>query len=702
MGKRRSGVALAYVLLMTVVLFAFIAAFFLRFTHTLKFLSYDEGGVRARALAESGAYLAVTLLRERAVDWYEAFDQPIPSSVFGPEYTEEVLGGQFELEFTREPDLYPGAGEWLTLVSTGRSGKRTARTAVTLKLTNPVINYAILNNAGTYRVTWGSITGPIFSNGDVWIRHDAWGYNDFHQRWIHSWSHPKLDAEIKATGDIFLQNENGDSTMSPRYSAAKKYFDGSYSPEVIVHDDLPHVDEKGSLTLTGDLEAQPNVAVGVDTPEMSEVLAKYRQKEDKTVVDVSDYPEGVMAEFIDGKLYLSRARYQTVGKVFDKDIYAEQAPHLIRDLESNYGVSGVDQLLRNEVVWNDPDFPDAPYPSELQDDLNGDGVPETAGDYIELKKLVRGEPLPGSPIHLSRSEYKTVYLETSRTDHDLDGDGKANAPPIFVRGNVEGKAVMVYDVTDDALDPNYDKLNMFVLGQHEDPYRDENTHQVTISHPGVPGGLRYEDPTSKSSPDSTEPASPDALIMVSRGNLNSFGETGWYKDVVRAEDGTAVRFLDQLRSLDKLYVDHFTAQGDWEAGDYRMYRGGAQVTTPMFGVFLANRSRADTPRLSTEGQLVEGYGDRAHRTWMKWESFPAPWPDGARPNRYALFPLRMRQSRTSEGATYDVNGALASLGKPLYNRGDVRYDYKMQSLTAAELEEIGLPLSVVVATWQTL
>jgi len=80
---KRRGVALPYTLLISMLLISFVAALLLRVTQSLRFTTFDESYVRARMLADGGARLAVTLMRDFNDKWY-AGKLPVVARTSGP------------------------------------------------------------------------------------------------------------------------------------------------------------------------------------------------------------------------------------------------------------------------------------------------------------------------------------------------------------------------------------------------------------------------------------------------------------------------------------------------------------------------------------------------------------------------------------------------------------------------------------------
>lgn len=699
--RRRRGIALVYALWVTVILSALTAAVLIRFLPSLRAQAFNQGTVRSRMLADSAAELALVLMRDDSLDWYRKGGLPYPVTSQSLGYTDASLGGTFDLRFEQIGSLYPNNASYLTVLATGYSGRASAHSAVTVKLTSPLTNYVYFSN-GSYNIEgWGNpeISGPLFVNangdaGDISMWHDIRFWNAQNNREEHASGHIKLASQFKATGNIYIRN----SDYRHDYSQAPKNMDGNTNPGNVVHDDITGVTPTGKVELVSALNAQANIPLNVDMPEMPDVLDKIRKKEGKIPVDVTDYPDGVLAEFSDGKLYLSKVEKRSMGKVFDKDVWQVDGANMAnaQALHSEVDPATADRMVRTDVAYDDPDFPNAPYPPDLVTDIDGDGTNETEGDYFEVNRVVRGEPI--ATIDLSRDDWKTIYLTTSRTDY-TDAQGKETAPPLYLRGNIKGKVSMVYDVTDDRIDPNYDKLHTVVLDDHEDP-DDSPARHLPGTGPGIPGGLRYDDPNIKTSAQATV-SSPDAFVMVSRGTMGASGEATNFKDRMRDADGNLVNYSQHLRDLDQQYVNAYS--GKYTSGDLRMDAYN-QTYAPMSGVFIANKFHYRANRVGADGNFYSTeWSRKVNSIWstMNWGQFPNP-PPGTANDKTSFMLLRFRSGAVSDGVVTRLKGAISSLGSRIQNTGGVnQYDYKFQELDSTVLaDDLGLPVTLVVCSWQ--
>lgn len=705
----RRGFALAYVLVVSVVLFLFTTALYLRASYTLRATRLDENFIRARQLADTGAKLTFTLMRDYDAEWYLG-QLPLTNNHFGPDYAQDVLGGTFEVTVVDKASLapsdpYPSYGTYRTIIATGQSGGRTARTAITAKITNPFLNYLILSPLDL-KVAGVDLTGPIVVNanpdtgdqGNFRIIHDKENWNSLASRWSHGWWTVRLNSEVRATGEIYIQNdpENG-------FTQGPMFFDGTYPVQSFTHDDMVILDPtspgtaQGRLLLTGEFTASPKSKFNAPVPSIDQLIKNYRDNQASTsVVDVTGYPDGVLAEFIDGTLFLSQATKVKIGRVYDRDFAQDHIDDLTDYYRIHYGVgdAAAQQLLWREVAWDDPDFEDDLHPGGTSD-LDGDGIADVT-DFIEQWRIVRGPPI--TSIGLTDANWTVIYLKTSRTDYPSAG-GVPTGPPVYVRGVVDGKAVLVYDVAAEALDANHDRLPMMILASHEAP-TDNPGFPLAATGPGVPGGLRFADRNIKTAPDSTAAYSEDGLVLLSHGWLRGSGITGVYQQTYYDDADGVHNHFSELSQLDSQYSSFYT--GIANDPDFKLARGGS-VDIPFYGTAIGGRSDADSgPRFAPAGELVMGDVDRKYSVW-KWSGFDEEAPAWANENRIAIFCSNFRGAADADSWDGNIKGSVHSLSRSLDLEGVAVFDYKGQAYPADEIKnEMLLKLFAVPLTFQRL
>lgn len=701
-GRRSvSGIALFYVLCLVMVVTAFLGAALYRYVTSARFLSFDSDTVKARLLADSGASLALVLLRDRSANWYsdERFEEVVTSGELG--YTKDDLEGSFDLEFKQLEELYAGNGTFLTVISTGRCDGRTAKTAVTVKVTSPLTNFVSVSN-GNYDIgAWGnpSIQGPLFVNangdaGQLRIWHDTISEKAY-QPGVdqHSGGNVQLGIEAKAAGDIKVSNLDWKNRIGSGLALEGEYKKGTNK----INQDLPEA-AKGKVTFVEDSAAQSNVEINLKIPTTEEALFTFRSRENVTTIDVSKYGEGVLAEFIDGKLVLSAAKNRVIGKVFDKSVASESMGTYRENAALQYQLSSHDAetAVRKEVLIDDPMFPNGEYPEALKNDYDGDGVIEEEGDYFEVGRIVRGDPI--ATISLGESDFSSVRLVTDNTSYASPDPTRTQGPNLYIRGVVDGKVSLAYDVSDNSLDPKFDKLHTYILAEHEMP--GENLRTVT-SKSGVPGGLNYADPNVGKVSGSSDSVSNDMAFILSRGTISGTGQPLRGKKQVYQSDGTVVDYAQQLKDLDQRYIDEFGGGNSARAADFKI-ADNSSPRTALYGIFVGNHADRTVWR-TTSNQGGSGRVDRFHSA-QRWSATSSPMPAYAQSD-YRVIGLEALRSAYSEHTVYPrLFGSISSLGKRTsFSYGNAAYDYRFQSLDAETLSvSIGVPTSVVLCTWQRL
>lgn len=657
-------------------------------------MNYNGDLVKARFLADAGARTALVLLRDRDVTYFEQFDGPVSSTQLG--FSEEELGGRFVVRLEKLDEIYQGEGSYGTVVCDGYSGRQSARTAVSIKFASPLTNFAIMSN-GNFQIKGfqnPEINGPIFVNangdsGDLTIWHQRVHVDPTTGLDNHVGGDVKIGGDLQASGDIVVQNKHyaGDGPA--------QRLDGPISAGSI-QSSLPGVPNIGRVSFTRDVNAQPEAPVNLRIPPMEGILENFSARPGVIEVDISSYGEGVLAEFVDGKLHLSQAEHKTVGRVFDKDLYSEIASELSTETSHQYpgtGSSVIDELIKKEVVYDDPEFSNHPYPPDLINDLDGDGSVELEGDALELKRVTRGSTF--RTIELSDDNWTSVRLVTGRTDYPR-ATGGTQGPTVFVRGVVNGKASLAYDTRNSRLSDS-SQLPLLILADHE--ATGDSLNELAADGPGVPGGLLYADPDIKTDP-AGEGQTGDSLVLMSRGTIGAGGTGTYGKAKARDLDGNPFDYASELRQLGTRYENHYGTDGYERRG---FHPTPLQHRSNLFGVFAASRIDFHT-NFSPGGSFIPNYRGTQHpANWSRhtWNEYGSP-PPGVNQEASPYFLLRMRNTRSYSIGVPFVKGAATSLdGDMRFHGGTFDYDYNLRSLSPETLkEEIGLPVSVVVCTWQ--
>lgn len=700
----RSAFALAYTLLVSAVLMLFAGALFSRSTETLRLTGSDVNSVHASALADTGAQLAYSLLRDHDPLYFKS-QNPLRSVDLGPEFAVSKIGGTFEVvvddaDYTAT-GLYPDNGTFYTVVSTGRVGNHVARSEMTLKMTNPLLNYLFLAPR-TLRLGGGrEVVGPIVVNadpssgspGNLIFSHAEEYYNPIRHGYQMDQADLKLDIQARASGNIQIANDSDHGMTAPPLE-----LNGRYPAQSLQHQDFTILDPSGSwrdsVVFTDEVALEANAKFTTKVPNMKRLLKKYRDGTGSPALDISSQAGGVLVEFVNGMVHVSEAKRRQIGRVYDRALADDAQSELLYNYELYFGVStaAAQSLLDSEVAIDDPQFPDDAYPADI-----GPGT----GDYVEVWRIERGAPLASYPLS---DNWTTLYLTTSRVDYPT-ADGRTQGPPVFVRGMVDGKAMVVYEVTNDALDPDEDKLHMVILANHE-MADDSPTYKLPSGGaPGVNGGLLYADRAIKSDPDQTVFTN-DRCVLLCRGTVTVGGDSGSHRGRMHDMAGNPVDHRAQLNALDQQYSNFYTGKPDDR--NFRCSRSSPELWSDgprghFFGIAVSSHSDNEDWRITSKGEVVVGHDMLHSRGGWFWKDLPMTPPPGEGPTNIALFPMALRRGLVHRGASGDVNGSFHSVVTSLDLEGNARYDYSWQALKEGEIRgEMFLPVVPVIANFQRL
>lgn len=705
---RKKAFALAYTLLVSAVIMLFAAALFTRVTETLRLSGTDVNSVHAAALADTGAELAYSLLRDYDPQYFKT-QNPLKSVNLGPDFAPSVIGGTFEVtvddsDYT-STGLYPDNGTFYTVVSTGKVGNHVARSEMTLKMTNPLLNYLFLAPRNLYLGDGLTVAGPIVVNadpasgepGDLVLSHASEYYNNIIHNYQMDQGDLKLDIQARASGDIKIQNwcDHG-------YTQGPVMLNGRYSPQTLENQDFNILCPWGSwnshVEFTDEVALEAHAKFTTKIPTFDKLLKSYRAGAGPAALDISTQAGGVLVEFTEGQVFVSEAKTRLMGRVYDKAIAEDEAPDpLIDDYYVPYfGITAAAAQAKvdAELAWDDPAFPNDNYPADL-----GPGT----GDYVEIYRIERGALLQS--YTLSDANWTTLYLTTSRTDY-LTADGKQQGPPVFVRGMVNGKVMVVYDVTSDSLDTNADKLHMMILGAHEMPADSPAYKLPTGGAPGVNGGVVYADRNIKADPDQTTFTN-DRCMLMCRGTITGAGDSGMHRGRVHDAAGNPFDYQGQLNSLDKTYSQFYTGtNNDPDFVCTQTWNGywGDGPKCPFYGIAVAAHSENGRWRIRSDGQVVDDESADYPGNIVHWDDLgvTAP-PNGDPDSEPAFFEWAMRRVRVPQGYYGGVKGSFHSIQTSYDVAGDAHYDYSWQALKESEIRaEMFLPIQPIISSFQRL
>lgn len=747
--------ALPYVILLIVVLALFFSAVYLRTIQTLRFARYDLGHVQAQQLAKMGCDLGYWLYQNDGPDWMSQRGglNPIGNDQFGAQFASDKIGGTFQLQIYDRSELsldpFPAGGTYKVLVCRAKVGDREATARMSLKITNPFVNYLAVT---TLFQPSGKIDGPIFVNaapptqsGDCQFLHEyqipwAGTQNTFVQL------NPTFSGTVEAVGDIFLRNS---SFVGGAFTQPPKYLNGFVAAgTVLQNNDLTPINnpfpQGGALTIGRDSSFTPHVEHAVTVPKMQDLLEVYRTHESdanvKTIpIDSGNYPEGVLVEFFGGNVYVSAAQTKQVGRLYDRGVYLDS--RMARVAGSSEGAvpagsdsaawaannwvtshsdyvsqmqvvpypGNADAVTRSEMDWVDPFYPHAVAPSVLtgkfQEIASGNTFSLAPGnaDYCDVKRLVRASS-PRTQQALQTGTGWTVIRLLAQDCNTVSADyptPRHIAPPVYVRGVVKGRVVLVYDVADDAIDPpgagNEDqRLPMFVLGEHEDP--SDTADKLTPGPLGVPGGLHLADPNVQLTPGAGT-FSNDFALLLSRGSLSSAGPNSYgYSWLV--DGNSRVDYRQHLRDLDLSYERALGA-------DYRLMLQGDVSNSQASFQAVGIGDVCDYHRATSDYRVVTTYtedtlgrrilpGQNTMGTWA--DAIGSPLPPLVNPAVMPTLPRFLRLFYSGRCPSLNVVGGYSAtdfrVGSSMLTG---QFDYRWRAKTEAELrEDIKLPVGPII------
>jgi hypothetical protein len=266
-------------------------------------------------------------------------------------------------------------------------------------------------------------------------------------------------------------------------------------------------------------------------------------------------------------------------------------------------------------------------------------------------------------------------------------------PPLYLRGRIYGKVVVVYDAANEAISPytNTDiaqtKVHTFILGDHEDP--DDNPGLQVTSAPGVPGSLTLLDPNIKVAPGAGGSYSEDYALVLSRDTLNFRRSIGAPFNWLANNADLRLDYRQRLLELDNLYRNEYGARYDFDTAHSQLW---AAPPCEMMGI-----SRFANQFVSAPNGQVYPFESGVFETFSKL-SPAGPWPPGktgadsttvATYSRI-LFDVALRCHGKLIGGITSLEG-YAGTG----DGWDLQYDYRWRSKNEAEIQDIKLPIGPI-------
>jgi len=700
---RARGFALVYILAITVILLLVVEAMLISAHGTLRATVRDWELLRARRTSELASDLAFVLFRDRSSQWYDEHqDRRWTNEDFpDPRLSVDSLQARFWIEvvdrgkITNENQVFPNGGTYKLIKATAEAGGRRAETTLVVKFTNPSVNNMVVSE-GHYAQLGSdeALDGPVLVTSDPERGLDG----DF--RFVHFHRaknkdndkkyHVRFGGEIRAQGKVYIQNTGPDG---------KPFGERRDIAAVLPPGPISVGEKKGAVEITRESPIDvEEIATGV--PGIRDLLAAYRDPGGHGSrfhrLDVTD-PDGVLVEFGNQQAYVHTVRWDSVGKCYDRSLVAEGGSHLNK--------AGRDVMIA-EALWDDPAFNNDGIPADLAQHLP-DELKSGKGDYFEVKRACRNTKLLEVALH--QEEWTILYLRASKNTFTKTHDkgptqvecDRFTAPPVFVRGRVDGKVVVVYDQLEEDADDSfasetwYNRYHMYILSEHEDRANDSGP---PLNIP-IPGGIHYADRSLSLNP-ADGGSSNDQVLLLCRGSIRGSGLAGrTLSYLYRGND--RVNYKDRLDKLD----DRFA--GDYDA-TYRLVNqakpGADHPITHLDGVGIAYRTQWSQNRVTAEGKVVVE-ADKDHRWWCNepehmesWKkTFGGSFPDPIKEDKSPILPGFMRHAAAPYGSAFRVYGGLNSLGTQADLLGDVHFDYRWRDNTASELrEEIQVPVGPVL------
>lgn len=725
----QGGFALAYSLIVCFAFLIFFSSFVLLSRDTMRAAQYDEQLVKAKLLAATGNELAFHLLGQRSDDWYnsdfsfsndpEAHDYfpGVDNEELKEKFSPQSLGGTFRVRLipVTSPEAegleIPQSGTFRILQSVGKVGRVETKmdnsSRLLVKIGSPYVNNLACAK-GSLSISDASwLQGPVFvGSGEndpgtmTILAHTVIDTAETGEILVSLTSRLGIDAKLRGNVELINYSYTGDILdrvpLRPgTYPAGSR---ATIPPPALA---IPFNDLGiGGVEFTRDSTFAPQQSLEPHFPSREEILSHLASLHSGSPVDTAPYSDGVLLEFDGSRARLYEMRRERIGRVYDLSLLTScwDAFDLVDirkiHLEGMYGAgAGGYRAGLLEVAWNDPFFPEARIPEALRlyawqqyrSLKPGAQLSEIPlhGNYVDLFK-----PAPGPQIaqwDLSRDQWTDIRLIASRFSA-LDGKGKAVAPPLFVRGTVNGKAIVAYDLAQGLMpDPNSSVSTYCDIVVVSEPDRGRN----------IAGGLRLTEEVFASAEEQAL-GSPDRVMLVSRGAVKPWGlpmkSLGW----VAKSDGTRLDLRSQMRTeLSERQIKVLNRHAYTE------------VTPPIFSGVSCGGWQNSSDVVSCELKATPE-SDELNGKWPKnaavgritWSVLD---PTSSRDSfllgtNSAVIPWALRMAYRPFEVSWVTNGAHATIeGRNSHLAGDHVYDYSWRSLDADEIQkQIGLPLSLML------
>jgi len=761
--RSKRAFALIYALLASVSFLAFFAAITYQVRGTLQTVRQSEDLVKARSIASLGNEVFFQLLKTQPADWVSSLPLTF-SNEPGPDYfrglpadaalreslSYEKLGGYFKVELVDARtvsgmDLPPG-GTYIISTCTAKVNDRQTtlneRSRLVLKLGNPYINNLAVSTGRVVLRDAAFLSGPIFVNKnedgtdghlDFVAHHPIGSVLNSGTTGAVKWT-VSLDGEFQTQGDIRIVNNEPDGTSTVMHTFPVGSL--AVGEEVTVPPTLEvrHPRGIGGVRAVGPVKFRPRRPFALQLNDSNDLFEQLESAQGTRVIDLDTLGSGVlsnglMVEFEEDQVVIATVARRFQGRIYDLSLWLA----LLRlndplDTHSSGLLDTVngDQVARGsfalkECRWDDPAYPNAPYPAELINDcrnldVTGDGVGDftgeslpVEGDFFDAYSLERGTVLQTIP--LNRSDFTALKFETSKAEYvsfQPERPGEAPPPdlwaaPIFVRGTVKGKVSLAYELKGPPAEQAHwnrnTPLNRFCV--LSDP-----------GQSGVPGGVTLADQRVQLDPTEEDTLSEDMCLFITNGMVTGTGmPIRLYREIcgtvlpsgeISATDFSQRRDVyaarlpqgSEMRDVvERALTDVFMEPVRFQAASMASDNGSGLTGIAFNGRLIGSSLDPDYPF------MVNGISAQ-QMEWIDLQTlFPgsvySPDHDQMLSEGYVIIPRLMREASSANHSYFLTEGAhgMVQDGRRTrrYANGEHRYDYRWRQLDADTLkQDLGL------------
>lgn len=753
-GKRSiRGFALIYALLASVSFLVFFAALTFSLQGTLQTVRQSEDLLKARALAALGNDLVYQLIQNDLVDWRAGLpwvfsNEPGPDHFRGlptdspllSELSVAELGGVFTVTLRDANTIAgfdpPDGGTYLVATCQARVGQRETTvnesSSMTIKLGVPFVNNLSVVSGTLVLHDATDLRGPIFikesatgapGRVDIMGHHTQFNFQlGMDQQVAHT---AQVQGSIQSTGPIQIVNRDAAGNDIVALDLAGQYLNAGQ--QITVPPLFAPVGGTGigGLEASGDLTLDPHFPASIRVSDIEEVFTDLSAVSGIIDIDLDTLggsvpTHGVLVEVDDTNVRVHQVSRQFVGRLFDLAlVYAslnpvDQMQGSMSSLYTTYEAAATQQasLALRECRWDDPAYKNRPIPENLRQamvnlDIDGNGSPDvvagdvpTEGDCLDYFRVEAG-PLIESHT-LSRGNWTIIRFRSSQRTCETQ-DGSLISPPVYIRGQVEGKMLMAYEM----MGPDADQSTWVANSP-------PNRITVLAEDGNVPGGLTLKDPNVQLDPNSTGTFSEDQVLLMSNGAVNGDGLPAFMCRWLCGEPGGEQSLFDSPGLED---TKDWTIHRDLVADDLPighpdrelMDEGKSNRPIKFQGIAVSMRLGYETLSENFTGRQkdlepeisVPSFTNGGDYLLLSWDEIVAagiPVPDTslAASTRQAVLPRGMRKASQVLFPSWQTQGAHAFL-HGAYSGADPglhQYDYRWRTMDAETLQQdLGLRVS---------